>query len=152
MDFHWGFLIKYAADGSGPTAILMQFWKKKTMVADCSDCASVFSPSFLWNVHRHGWYFSSHAVAAVTSSCLSQHIPTPWELSTYTIWTSNVGLSRTVSVSQANLLFCLLLLHFILFATVLSNALSNLSSFFLSEKWFNIKQYLVISQYVLQLS
>lgn len=37
--------------------------------------------------------------AAVTSSFLPQHIQAPWELSAYTIRTTNVGLSRTVSIN-----------------------------------------------------
>lgn len=88
---HWRlmFLIRCTVDGSGP--------------------------SFVWNVHKHGWYVSSRVVAAVTSSSLSQHIPTPWELPTYTIWTSNVGLSWTVSVSQTALSFLLFILQHLLF-------------------------------------
>lgn len=137
------------ADGSGPMAILMQCWR--SLCADCGVRACVFSLSFAWNAHKHGCYFSSRAVAAVTSSCLSQHVPAPWELPTYTIWTSNVGLSWTVSVwylltlcnmqcilSHAHLLFCfsynVFLLHF-----TLTHTISNfkLLSFFLT--WRDIK-------------
>lgn len=94
-------------------------------------CAHVFDLSVVWNAHQHGGCFSYFDFsAAVTPSCLSQHVHTPWELSTYTIWTSNVGFSWTVSLS---------LWSGVIYALILTLFVWSCLNLHLSEYWIRLQ-------------